>query len=108
MPEVKPANKSTKSIKIADLPRSRSDRFVSIYANHTETTPGFNELAVMFSRIGKLRLGDFAIQEEVEVVLSWEHALRVRDLLTRMLDAYQKHEGKLRTQKEEDAHDPME
>jgi hypothetical protein len=85
-------------VTIADLPRTRSEGFVSVYANHTEAYPGFYEIALLFCRIGKARPGQMAIEEGAEIALSWEHALRVRDLLNRMIDAYEKQQGKIRIQ----------
>jgi hypothetical protein len=100
MPEDNP--QKPKRVAIAELPRTRPDRFVSVYANHTEGTPGFYELDLVFCRIGKSSSGQLAIEEEAQIVLSWEHVLRVRNLLNRMVDAYEKQQGKIRFMQEED------
>lgn len=78
--------------KIADLPRVRSDQFVSVYSNHTEAAPGFYELTLIVSRIAK-KGNELHVEEQAEIIYSWEHAVRVRDLLSRMIKAYEDQEG---------------
>jgi len=92
-----------KKVPIADLPRTRPERFVSIYANHTEALPGFCELALTFSRIAREPSKGLIVEEGGEVILTWEHAIRVRDLLSRMVEAYEKQQGSIRTVKEDDS-----
>jgi hypothetical protein len=88
-------------VAIADLPRIRSERFMSVYANHTEAAPGFFDIALVFCHIGRGRVGKLAIEEDVEVVLSWEHTIRLRNLLDRMVEAYEAQQGKIRIMNEE-------
>jgi hypothetical protein len=87
---------------IKDLPRTRSERFVSIYANHTEALPSFYELDLIFNRIGK-GVDGVIVEEVAEVILTWEHAVRVRDLLNRMVETYEGKQGHIRILKDEEA-----
>lgn len=96
MPEAKSVSKQ----QISELPRVQSDQFRSIYVNHTEAVPGVNELALTVCRIARRRAA-FQLEEQAEIVFSWEHALRVRDLLNRMIQAFEDGYGKIRIEPEE-------
>ncbi len=87
-------------ISIAELPRSRSESFLSAYSNHTESTPGFYEIAFLFCHIHKDQKGDLVLEQRAEIVMTWEHAARVRDLLNRMVTNYEAEHGLIRLKKE--------
>jgi|SRR5450759_4390493 hypothetical protein len=88
--------KISKRLTIASLPRKRADGFSFNYANHTEAMPGFYELALQFCRIGKGADGDLAVEILAEISMSWEHAIRVKDLLNRVVAAYESENGNIR------------
>lgn len=90
-----PENKRV--LKIADITRSRSAGFSFVYSNHTEAAPAFNEISCLFCHIHRDLDGSPTAEQKVEVVMSWEHAARVRDLLDRMLRNYESEHGPVRS-----------
>lgn len=89
---------------IADLEHERAALFVDLYVNHTQAQPSFNDLRMVMGAIvdnrGK-REAPPVIEERVAVTMAWEHAKSLRDLLTRMIDAYEKENGLLRVRPKE-------
>ena len=92
-------------LKITDLPRSRSEKFITAYCNHTESTPSFYEFEMLFSHIHKNQDGIATVEQQAQIVMTWEHTLRVRDLLNRVVEAYQTQRGAIRSMAEADSPD---
>lgn len=80
--------KGKKKLDIEDLERIKSPNYVSVYANNTNATSSFNELRLFFGQIVHRPYIDPIIEDSVTVTMTWEHALRVRELLDRMLKSY--------------------
>lgn len=93
-------SEANKTINIAEIRRSRSESFVSAYSNHTESSLGFYEIAFLFCHIRKDEKGDPIAEQQAEIVMTWEHASRVRDLLNRLIPAYESQNGPIRLMKE--------
>jgi hypothetical protein len=83
-------------VKISDLPRKRSECFVSVYSNHVEATPGFYELRLTFCQIVTDSEAKPVSEQQVAVAMAWEHAIRVRDLFSRLIEGYEREHGKIR------------
>jgi hypothetical protein len=102
MSEPVPINQT---LKIADLPRSRSEKFITAYCNHTESTPSFYEFELLFSHIHKNQDGIATVEQQAQIIMTWEHTLKVRDLLNRVVEAYQDQRGSIRLMTEADGSD---
>ena len=100
------------TLAISEIPRTRSERFISVYANHLEAAAGFYDLGLLFCHIAKDPQGKPVSEQLAEITLAWEHALRFRDLLDRLVQAYERDHGKIRSMKEpqipQDNHPPQE
>jgi hypothetical protein len=85
-------------------PRTRSNTFASVYANHTQASTNFWDLRLFFGEIvfapGTDPPGQ--VQEHVCVTMSWEHAKAVHALLGRMIEAYEKSHGATAIRKQPD------
>ena len=86
----------TQIVRLADLPRLRADHFVSVYANQIETTPTFYDIALTFARVTRGPNGKPVLEEQATATVAWEHAIRLRDLLSRLLTAYEEKNGPIR------------
>ena len=85
-----------KGINIAELLRHRSPHFISAYTNHTEGSPGFYELGLTFCQIAPDLERKPVVEQHAALTMTWEHALRVRDLLDRLIKGYEKEHGAIR------------
>ena len=83
-------------VTIAELPRLQSERFVSAYTNHIEATPGPYDLSLIFCQILKDSQDQTVVERHAGIAMTWEHAVRLRDLFGRMIDAYEREKGKIR------------
>lgn len=87
---------STETLRIEDLPRIRAANFTAAYANHVEAFPGFYEISVLFCRIQRNTGGETVSEQQAEITMTWEQALRVRDLLDRLVKGYEAQHGSIR------------
>jgi hypothetical protein len=84
---------------IAKLRRTRTATFVEAYANHTQATPSFHDIRLIFAGIIVPHDPESPapyVEERAGITMSWEHAKALRDLLTRMIDGYEATTGPIR------------
>lgn len=93
MSEAKP---KSRDVAISELRRFRSERFMAVYANHAEATPSFYDLRLAFFHVAKDVKGEPEIEEQVAVDMTWEHAIRLNDMLNGVIKRYQDDNGKIR------------
>jgi len=91
-------------VKVSDLPRIRSQQFVSGYTNHIEATQSFFDIRLVMCQITRILSEDagpkLVVEEQATFAMTWEHAAQVRDLLDRIISQYEKQNGPLRQQKD--------
>ena len=83
-----PRNTGKKKLDLNALERIQVPNYVSVYANNTNATSSFYEMRLYFGQIVHKPSGDPFIEDSVSVTMTWEHALRFRDLLNRMVESY--------------------
>jgi hypothetical protein len=86
----------SKRVSITELSRHRMPHFISAYTNHTEGSPGFYELGLTFCQIAADLERKPVIEQHAALTMTWEHALRVRELLDRLIKGYEKEHGTIR------------
>lgn len=84
-------------IKIDDLPRRHPANYLETYANNVGTSSNFYDVRFIFGQITANPKDEMHIEDRVGVTMSWEHARQFRDLLNRLLEAYEKENGEVRT-----------
>lgn len=92
-----------KEVKITDLPRVRTQSFVSTYANNVGSAMGRYDLRLIFGQIVFGPNEDGRIEDSVSVTMAWEHVVPLRDLLSRIIEKYEVDHGKIRDFKKLDA-----
>jgi len=90
-------------LKVPDLPRRKSDGFVSIYANNVGSAMTFYDLRLIFGQILFGPGEEPVIEDRCSITMPWEHVLAMRDLLNRVIDNYERDSGKIRPQPENEA-----
>ncbi len=92
----------TKAVDAPQLGRRRSSQFLSVYANNATVTAGFFEVQLTFGQYAGLLPGETPyVEDSVSVAMTWEHTLKVRDLLNRILVVYQSEHGLIRLTKDQ-------
>ena len=84
-------------IKIDDLPRRHPSTYIETYANNVGASSNFYDVRLIFGQLIADPKADVYIEDRVTVTMAWEHAKQFRDLLTQLIDAYEKDNGELRS-----------
>jgi hypothetical protein len=92
--------KATGKFDLEKLQRLQAPGFVSVYANNTNSTNSFYEVRLLFGQIIGRPDAAPIVEDSVMVTMTWEHAVRVRDMLSRILADYERDQGPIRLMKE--------
>jgi hypothetical protein len=86
-----------------ELPTSRTDKFVRIYANaaNLEVTPW--DFKMIFGELKKSSDGKPVIEQSVEVTMSPQHAKALADILSVNVREYEKNVGEIKLPRTPDA-----
>ena len=83
------------------VPRQKAADFKSVYSNNAGSSATFHEVRLIF---GQILAGPDqptpVIEHSVSVSMTWEHALQLRDLLSRLITGFEKDQGPIRKQAE--------
>jgi hypothetical protein len=94
MPEEK--SEASKLINVLELPRQRLSHFISAYVNHVEAASSFYDLRLIFCQVAVDLQRELTVEQHAAFAMTWEHAVRVRNLLNRLIAAYEKENGAIR------------
>lgn len=89
------------TVKISSLPRSRAEKFISIYSNNADVLASFLDLRIVLSEVSVHPGQELSASliEHASVVMSWEHAKALADLLTQKVSEFESEYGPLRSVK---------
>ena len=79
-----------KSVNVSEMKRIREENFISTYANNAHVLASQYDLSLLFGQIMVNPDGEPLLHEAASVTMTWEHAKRLRDVLTNVLDNYER------------------
>ncbi len=77
---------SPQSVDVSKLERTQSPNYVYVYANHANVSTTTIDVRLVFGQM-MLLPHEGRIEDSASVTMTWEHAMKLRDLLTNVLEA---------------------
>ncbi len=87
---------TTKRVKISEMERVKSPQFLSVYANSTNVASSFLDARFLFGQVLGSPTEAEHIEDSVSVTMTWEHVVRLRDLLINVVKVYEDKNGSIR------------
>ena len=96
-----PNNRESRpTFRTSELKRIEAPGFVSIYANNADASMNFYDLCLVFGQVlVKPGTDRPIIEDRASVTMTWEHVEPLVNLLRRLLDDYERIEGKPRVKR---------
>ena len=83
---VKKLENEKRSIDVSTMKRVQSEQFVSVYANNANLLAIDQDVRLLFGQIFVHPDAEPQIVDTASVTMTWDHAARLRDLLTRAIE----------------------